>query len=324
MRSCCWAAPHVRPDGGAGRHLDDELGGEPLGVQSLARHEREPGEQGPAERLELHGPIARLALDVDLAEQAATAGAATVDMERVVIASQLDQYRPNNATTAGAAPDVKRIQRALRRKGFGVTVDGNFGAETFGAYAAWQRRPGSSGLGANGIPGPGSLRELGFTLTHPVTAPGPRTPYSGVTLNARTIAMLKEAGRLRGCTYDVTKGSFTGPDGSSAGTHAGGGAIDVSVSRGGCGTPHAMVTALTKVGFAAWYRHTGSYVNNKHIHAIAISDLDMSTESAFPGVFDAREQIADWGQGKDGLSRAVVAAMTNTPLHTWEAYKRAR
>jgi peptidoglycan hydrolase-like protein with peptidoglycan-binding domain len=255
--------------------------------------------------------------------QAAGASAATVDMERVVIASQLDQYRPNNATTAGAADDVKRIQRALRGKGFNVTVDGNFGGETFGAYAAWQRKLGSSGLGANGIPGPGSLRSLGFTLVNQVTAPGARSTYSpGVVLNARTTAMVKEAGRLRGCTIPVSKGSFTGPDSSSAGTHAGGGAIDVSVSRGGCGAPSAVVNALTKVGFAAWYRHTGSYVNNKHIHAIAISDLDMATEPAFPGVFDSREQIADWAQGKDGLSGAVVAPMPNTPLRTWEQYKR--
>jgi peptidoglycan hydrolase-like protein with peptidoglycan-binding domain len=256
--------------------------------------------------------------------QAAGAGAATVDMERVVIASQLDQYRPNNAPTGGAADDVKRVQRALRGKGFNVTVDGNFGGETFSAYAAWQRKLGSSGLGANGIPGPGSLRELGLTLVNPVTAPGARSTYSpGVVLNARTTAMVKEAGRLRSCTIPVSKGSFTGPDSSSAGTHAGGGAIDVSVSRGGCGAPNAVVNALTKVGFAAWYRHTGSYVNNKHIHAIAISDLDMSTEAAFPGVFDSREQVAAWGQGKDGLSGAVVAPMTNAPLQTWEAYKRA-
>lgn len=251
------------------------------------------------------------------------AGAATVDMERVVIAAQLDQYRPNNGTTAGAAADVKRIQRALRRNGFDTTVDGNFGAETTASYARWQRRLGSSGLGANGIPGHMSLRRLGFKLVHPVTAPGPRRAYSGEILNTRTIAMLKAAGRLRSCTFDVTKGSFTGPDGNSAGTHAGGGAVDISVARGGCGRPNGMVAALRKVGFAAWYRHTGSWANDPHIHAIAISDLDMSTETAFPGVFDAREQIVARAQGKDGLSGAVVGAMKNAPLQTWERYKRA-
>jgi hypothetical protein len=42
----------------------------------------------------------------------------------------------------------------------------------------------------------------------------------------------------------------------------------------------------------------------------------MATEIAFPRVFDAREQIVAWGQGKDGLSGAVVAPMTNVPLQT--------
>ena len=253
---------------------------------------------------------------------AQAASAATVDMGQVVIAAQLDQYRPDNATTPGTADDVKRIQRKLRAKGYAVTVDGNFGAETVAAYARWQRELGSSGLGANGIPGHASLRQLGFTLTNPVIAPGPRTAYSGEILNTRTIAMLKAAGRRLGCTIDVTKGSFTGPDSSSAGTHAGGGAVDISVARGGCGKPGRVVTALRTVGFAAWYRHTGDFADNKHIHAIAISDLDMSTETAFPGVFDAREQIVAFAQGKDGLSGAGSGPMTNGPLQTWERYKR--
>lgn len=83
------------------------------------------------------------------------------------------------------------------------------------------------------------------------------------------------------------------------------------------------MTALRTVGFAAWYRHLGDFADNKHIHAIAICDLDMATESAFPGQFDSREQVVDFAQGKDGLSGAVAGPMTNSPLQTWEAYKRA-
>ena len=254
---------------------------------------------------------------------APAAGAVTVDMQQLVMAAQLDQYRPNSAPTAGAADDVKRVQRVLRAKRYQVKVDGSFGATTIAAYAGWQRKLGASGLGANGIPGPESLRRLGLTIANPVVAPGPRKTFSGVTLNTRTIAMLKAAGQILGCTVDVTKGSFKGPDAASAGTHAGGGAVDISVKRGGCGTPKAMVAAMRTVGFAAWHRHTGSFVNNKHIHAVAISDLDMATEAAFPGQFDMREQVVAWAQGRDGLSAAVVAPMTREPLQTWEAYKRA-
>jgi peptidoglycan hydrolase-like protein with peptidoglycan-binding domain len=247
------------------------------------------------------------------------ASAATVDMEQLVIAAQLDQYRPHNGVTPGGGDDVRLVQRTLRSKGYDVAVDGNFGAQMTAAYARWQRSLGFSGLGANGLPGKTSLQRLGFTLANPVTAPGPRTTYSGVTLDTRTIAMLKAAGGRLHCTLDATKGSYTGPDSSSAGTHAGGGAVDISVNVR-CGhSISQVVAALRTVGFAAWYRN---WTGNRHIHAVAISDLDMATETAFPGVFDMREQVADWAQGKDGLSRAVVAPMTINQPQTWERYKR--
>lgn len=250
---------------------------------------------------------------------AQAAGAATVDMEKLVVAAQLDQYRPDNGTTPGGDDDVKLVQRALDAKGIDVTVDGNFGAQTTAAYARWQRRLGFSGLDANGIPGLTSLDRLGFTLANPVGAPGARSGYSGVTLNARTIAMLRAANGRLGCALDATKGSYTGPDGASAGTHAGGGAVDLSV-RTRCGNSiSTVVTALKTVGFAAWYR---DWSGNQHIHAIAISDLDMATETVFPGVFDSRGQIVAWAQGNDGLSGARVAPMTIDRLQTWERYQR--
>lgn len=273
--------------------------------------------------MRMRAVIATGAIAVTMAAGTATAASArvTVDQEKLVIAAQLDQYRPGNGTTPDGADDVKRVQQALRGKGYKVTVDGNFGGETFAAYAQWQRRLGYSGLDANGLPGQTSLERLGLTTTNKVTSPGPRRTYSGVTLNARTIDMFKAAGKRLGsdCSLDATKGSYMGPDGNSAGTHAGGGAVDLSV-RVRCGhSISQVVSALRAVGFAAWYRN---WPGNQHIHAIAISDLDMSTESAFPGVFDAREQVAAFAQGKDGLNGARVAPMTIDTLRTWERYKR--
>ena len=248
------------------------------------------------------------------------ASAATVNQEKLVIAAQLDQYRPSNGTTPDGADDVKEVQRALRGKGYDVTVDGNFGAETTSAYARWQRRLGFSGLDANGLPGETSLERLGLTVAARVVNPGPRSSYSGETLNARTIAMLKAAGGRLNCTLDVTKGSYTGPDSSSLGTHAGGGAADISVNVRCGNSISEVVGALRTVGFAAWYRN---WTGNQHIHAVAISDLDMSTETVFPSVLDARDQVVAWAQGKDGRSSATVDPMTIDQLNTWERYKRS-
>src|SRR4029453_8711368 len=58
----------------------------------------------------------------------------TVNMERLLVAAQLDDYRPGNNKTVGAVKSVKRVQRALRRKGYRrVVVDGNFGSTTMRA-----------------------------------------------------------------------------------------------------------------------------------------------------------------------------------------------
>jgi len=157
----------------------------------------------------------------------APAAKPVVNMERVLVAAQLDQYRPGNGTTAGAVKSVKRIQRSLRRRNINVAVDGNFGAATVAAYTRWQRRLGYTGLDASGMPGETSLKRLvapRFQVKH-VVRPGTRQAYSGVTLNARTIAMLQAAGHRisSSCVLDPIKGSYTGPDDSSEATHAGGG-----------------------------------------------------------------------------------------------------
>jgi peptidoglycan hydrolase-like protein with peptidoglycan-binding domain len=247
-----------------------------------------------------------------------------INMSRVLMAAQLDAYRPGNRHTRGAARSVRRVQRQLRRRGIRVVVDGNFGAQTMAGYAAWQRRLGYSGLDASGIPGETSLKRLAgrrFRVIR-VVRPGARRVWSGVTLNVRTIRMLKAAGRRvrRGCRLDATKGSYTGPDGSSQATHAGGGAVDLSVRRR-CGRPiRRVVRSLRRVGFAAWYRN---WPGNRHIHAVAISDPDMANEIAFPGWFDAQEQIVAWAQRKDGLNGATTGRMTRRP-HTWEQFKRSR
>ncbi len=114
-------------------------------------------------------------------------------------------------------------------------------------------------------------------------------------LNLRTYEMLEYAAALYGGQIDITgdaitQGSYTSAVEASFGTHAGGGAVDLSVMIPGTYTIHEadiepLVRALRLAGFAAWYRdfdelYDGSPV---HIHAIAIGDQELS--------FAARQQL---------------------------------
>lgn len=119
---------------------------------------------------------------------------------------------------------------------------------------------------------------------------------NGHRINQRTFAMLKYAQSLYNGEIDIvgnaiTQGSYTTAVEASFGTHAGGGAVDLSVMAPGTYTIleddiEPLIHALRRAGFAAWYRdldelHRGSPT---HIHAIAIGDRTLSLA--------AREQLA--------------------------------
>ncbi len=131
---------------------------------------------------------------------------------------------------------------------------------------------------------------------------------NGHQLNQRTYEMLTNAAQLYQGPIDligsaITQGSYTDAVPESFHTHAGGGAVDISVMAPGTfdilyDEIEPLIDALRLAGFAAWFRdfndiYEGSPV---HIHAIAIGDRELSLA--------AREQLAGpfgyfWGY--DGL-----------------------
>lgn len=117
-----------------------------------------------------------------------------------------------------------------------------------------------------------------------------RTVFRGKTLNNRTAAMLREAERRLGYELTIVQGSYNaGRVSQSAGTHDGGGAIDLA--------PYDWqnkVRVLRAIGFAAWYRPAISGLWGAHVHAIAIGDSQMSA--------GAQKQVTAYYNGRDGLA----------------------
>ena len=138
---------------------------------------------------------------------------------------------------------------------------------------------------------------------------------NGRMINQRTLAMLAHAQELYGGEIEltgsaITQGSYSNAVAASFGTHAGGGAVDLSVMRQGTYTVlwddiDPLLRALRAAGFAAWLREYGELYADSgiHIHAIAIGDAELSPTAA--------EQLtgeAGYFRGFSGLPVAMYGA----------------
>lgn len=274
------------------------------------------------------GLLAALALLVPAAALPAagsTAGSTAAvlpdaNMEAILLAAQWDPAKAGTGITPGSGPSVLLVERALVARGLLSSgyADGHFGSATVSAYAAYQRSLGYTGLDANGLPGRTSLTALGtnrFRVVRPVL-PGSRVTYLGRTVNTRTRAMLVEAQSRAGRSIVLTQGSYNpGGDSTSAGTHDGGGVVDISVSGMTSTTRTNVVRQLREVGFAAWYRTAIPGLWGPHLHAVAVSDPDLSTE--------AQAQVGDYYLGRNGLANNGPDDGPAVTKRTWEDYQRA-
>ncbi len=251
-------------------------------------------------------------------------GAATlpsVNMEATVKAAQIDPRRADHVFTAGAKSSVLLVEQALQAKHLldARWVDGYFGTTTVAAYTQYQKSLGYTGLDANGLPGKTSLTKLGsgrFAIAR-VIGPGTRVDIGGgILINTRTKSMLTAAEQILGRTLVLSQGSYNpGGDPSSAGTHDGGGVVDVSVSGMTAAYRVTVARTLRTVGFAAWVRTPSQGNWPYHIHAAAISDTDLASA--------AQHQTGDYYLGKNGLANGAADDGPKViPIRTWEEYRR--
>ncbi|TDD74330.1 peptidoglycan-binding protein [Actinomadura darangshiensis] len=253
------------------------------------------------------------------AQAAGTAALPNVNMEATVKAAQIDPRRADDTLTPGAKASVLLVEKALRDKKLldAKWVDGYFGTTTIAAYAKYQKSLGYTGLDASGLPGKTSLAKLGsgrFKVAH-VIGPGERVSSRGVTINTRTRDMLAAAEKLLNRDLALDQGSYNpGGDPTSAGTHDGGGVVDVSVKGMNAATRTSVARALRQVGFAAWVRNPNQGDWPWHIHAAAISDTDLSSA--------AQHQTGDYYLGLNGLANHGPDDGPKVTIRTWEEYQR--
>lgn len=138
----------------------------------------------------------------------------------------------------------------------------------------------------------------------------------GRVTDDRTARMLAEAQRISGITFSYSQGSYSGGVSASAGTHSGGGAVDIrTVPMLTSTRKMAAVRALRRVGFAAWFRPYRPGVWGEHIHAVAIGCPDLA--------WGAQRQVSAYRDGRDGLAGNGVDPHANMGIRpvTWEQWR---
>lgn len=109
-------------------------------------------------------------------------------------------------------------------------------------------------------------------------------------MDRKTRAALVAAERKLGYQLTVVQGSYNaGGVKASAGTHDGGGVVDLTAHDW-----QRKVTVLRSIGWAAWYRPERPGVWAPHIHAVLVDHGRLSS--------GAQDQVEEYLAGYDGLA----------------------
>ncbi len=139
--------------------------------------------------------------------------------------------------------------------------------------------------------------------------------FEGFRMDARTRDMLTELRRICKAPVRITQGGFNkGGVPASAGTHDGGGALDIRAQGLTSAQIAEIVLRARQVGFAAWLRLPSQGNWPLHIHMVAVGCSTLSAGAA--------RQVTAYRKGRNGLANNGPDSGPRTYAgNTWESYK---
>lgn len=138
--------------------------------------------------------------------------------------------------------------------------------------------------------------------------------HDGKRVDRITHEALLEAEDRLGYELTIMQGSYNTSVGASAGTHDGGGAVDLAPFDW-----QRKVKVLREVGFAAWYRAPLPGVWSAHIHALLIGNERLAPVAA--------RQVTAYYSGRDGLAGNGPDPHTRpnpVPIFRWQPERSTR
>lgn len=142
-----------------------------------------------------------------------------------------------------------------------------------------------------------------------------RVIFEGFKMDDRTRDMLVTARGICWAPLTITQGAYSNSVSASAGTHDGGGVIDIGAVKLSPAQRDEAVASLRKVGFAAWLRTPAQSNWPFHIHCVAVGCPDLSGA--------AKAQVTDYKNNRNGLaSHGQDDGPRSWVTVTWE-YRKA-
>ena len=122
-----------------------------------------------------------------------------------------------------------------------------------------------------------------------------RVTWRGFTFDKMTVQAVEAAEKAYGAQFTILQGCYDhGAVTASAGTHDGGGAVDVAATS----DPAKVVRALRTVGFAAWHRLPSQGPWGEHVHAVLIGNARLSPAAA--------QQVTAYKNERNGLANNLT------------------